>query len=62
MLLGVTAGALGVSFFGTSAAQTFAIGALAYDLPAICILPFFGVEMEPIEYEAMSQPDLPQNK
>ena len=58
---GVVAGAAGMSFFGTSAAQTFAIGALAYDFPAICILPFYGVELEPIEYEPMSNTNLPQN-
>ena len=39
-----------VTLFGATGAQTVAIGALAYNFVAIVIAPFFGVEMEPIEY------------
>lgn len=46
---------------GATAAQTFALGALAYNFSAICVMPFFGVEMQPIECEPMAQPQLPQN-
>ena len=38
-----------VGFLGGSAAQTFAIGAIAIDIFAITIAPIFGIEMEPIE-------------
>ena len=34
---------------GATATQTFAIGALVYDVFAIAIAPIFGLEMEPIE-------------
>lgn len=29
-------------------------GALAYNFSAICIMPFFGIKMESIEYEHLS--------
>ena len=38
-----------VGFLGGSAAQTFAIGAIAIDIFAITIAPIFGIEMDPIE-------------
>ena len=40
-----------IELLGLTGAQTFAIGALVYDLGAIIISAFFGVEMETIEYE-----------
>lgn len=40
-----------IGFFGGTALQTIAIGALAYDIFAIVIAPFFGLEMETIELE-----------
>lgn len=42
-----------------SAAQIFAIGALAVDLPAFLILPLFGITIEPIEYETPGPAPLP---
>lgn len=39
-----------LGLFGATGAQTFAIGALAFDIPTMIMLPFFGMEIEPIEY------------
>ena len=39
-----------ITVLGASGAQTFAIGALAFDAFAILIAPFLGIEAEPIEY------------
>ena len=57
-----TIGGVSYTAFGATAAQTFAWGALAFDFSAIGIMPFFGVEMEPIECGPAPQPQLPQNK
>ncbi len=40
-----------IGVFGGTGGQTVAIGALAYDVWALVIAPFFGIEVEPIEYE-----------
>ena len=40
-----------IPVLGGTGAQTFAIGALAYNAVAMLIAPIFGVEMEPIEIE-----------
>ena len=55
---GTIAGVAGTSFLGVSAAQTFAIGALAFDFSAICVLPFFGAEVDPIECEPIQMPQV----
>ena len=55
---GAVAGAAGLSFFGASAAQAFAIGALSFNFSAICVLPFFGAEVDPIEYEPIQTPQV----
>ena len=44
-------GAILIPAFGTTGAQTFAIGALVYDAIAMIFGPIMGVEMEPIEVE-----------
>ena len=49
----VAVGGASATFLGYSAVKTFAIGALAYNSSVIAIMPFFGVEMEPIEYEPL---------
>ena len=40
-----------IAAFGGTGAQTVSIGAIAYDLFAMVVAPFFGVEMETIEIE-----------
>ena len=40
-----------IAAFGGTGAQTFSIGALAYNFFAMVVAPFFGVEMETIEIE-----------
>ncbi len=40
-----------IAALGGTGAQTFSIGALAYDVFAMVFAPFFGVELEPIEVE-----------
>ena len=40
-----------ISFLGGTGAQTFAIGAITYDLVAMIVAPFLGIEMETIEYQ-----------
>ena len=48
----VTAGASTfIPAFGVTAGQTWAIGAIAYDLVGMIFAPLLGVEMEPIEIE-----------
>ena len=39
-----------IALLGMTGAQTFAIGALAYDVFAFIFAPFMGVELEAIEY------------
>ncbi len=58
VFLGAAKG-IGVSYLGVTALQGFAIGALAFDLSAVGILPIFGIEIEPIEYEAPTPPVIP---
>ena len=56
----VIAGAIGgitaTVFGGVATAKAFAIGALAFDFFAYFIAPFFGVEVQGIEYDPMSSP------
>ena len=40
-----------ISVLGVSSAQTFVIGAVTYNLVAMVVAPFFGIEAEPIEWE-----------
>lgn len=40
-----------IAVFGATGLQTFAYGALAYDVFAIVFAPFYGLEMETIEFE-----------
>ena len=40
-----------IPLFGLTGLKTFAIGSLAYNVVAIIVAPFLGIEMEPIEYE-----------
>ena len=46
-------------FCGVPVAQAFATGALAYNFVALCIAPFWGIEIEPIELDTATQPSLP---
>lgn len=39
-----------VPLLGMSGAQTFAWGALAFDIVTMCVLPFFGIIGDSIEY------------
>lgn len=39
-----------ISFLGATGAQTVATGALAYNVLPILIAPFFGAEIEPLEF------------
>jgi len=51
---GVLVGAIngvGTIIGGVTATQSFAIGALAFDFSTLFILPIFGIEIDPIEYE-----------
>jgi len=45
----VGSGTTQIALFGATGMQTFAIGALAYDIPAMIIGPLYGTEMELIE-------------
>ena len=40
-----------IEVLGVSGSQTFVIGAVTYNLVAMVFAPFFGIEMEPIEWE-----------
>ncbi len=39
------------TFFGTSIAQTFSIGALAFDFTTFVVAPLFGIKMEGVEFD-----------
>ena len=47
----VGSASVAIPILGGTALQTFARGAVIYDLFAITVAPFFGVEMDTIEYE-----------
>ena len=59
---GAIAGATATVFGGVGVSQAFAIGALAFDAFAYFIAPLFGVEMDGIEYEPISNSAIPNNK
>ena len=47
-------GGLSAPVLGVTAAQAFAIGALAYNFTAMIVAPIIGIEMQPIEWAAPS--------
>ena len=58
---GVVYGALygiGAAYFGVTAMQGMAIGALALDFSAFVVLPLFSIEIEAIEYETPTAPQI----
>lgn len=53
---GAVAGNVAVGYLGVTALQGMAIGSLALDFSAMALLPAFGIEIEPIEYETPATP------